>query len=497
MNSFCFSDNNLLGIRPADVHQYLTAEYLGHFLALFDNFHVHFPTIHLPTFRQAEAYEGLLLAMISIGAVYSDRLVASQVRELMDFSRGVIERKSRVLNVLLQHHNGGLPIDDLGSNPADFEEINAIFLMHVLSTWNGTPVQREKARRQFPLLVELVRKLGLTTPGTGASFSILHQPNLVAENVTLNNFNWESWVRQEQRSRLLYAIYLTDTAMVIYFNATPLFEFDEVRLPLPSDDAAFEARNAQECAEALGLHGQAVAQQRNPSGTRRLKQPEMHTALQALRHQSYNLRPASTNLYSKFILIHALQVQLALAQRQMSLDASHFNPQTLNFPPSGASTPSSQNDWLTRTTVDAAGNHIPSATTSGTATPVENAQHSSQVLKVILQAFEKWKQHWDEDMSVQQPSSPSSRLGFCRDAVHFYWLTKCLLKRPGFDLQLAPDQRFSYIMQLLQVVKQWVLTDSAQRGELLGSASEIDTNYGVTDLTLDMSQLFIPINQHR
>lgn len=493
ITTFCFSDSNhTIGSRTNEIRRLFFADFISHFLENFDNFQVHFPIIHFPTFRKADAYEGLLLAMICIGAVYSDRVSPAQVRELMEFAKEVIERKSRVLAIIHQQHSG-VESGTIGSSPIDLEEIKALFMMHILFTWNGTPVQREKARQQFPLIVELARKIGLTSPSTSTPFSVLHQPN--AENITLANFDWNSWVEQEKRSRVLYAIYLTDAAMVIYFNSVPLFDDLEIRLPLPADDAAFEARSAHDCAEALGLHGPAAALQRNPSGTRRAKQPEMHSAMRALRHQQYNLQPGSTNLYSKFVLVHALQVQLSTIQRQMSAENTQSNAQNLAFPTSGASTPTSQNDWIARATLDPSGNGTQSANTSGRATPVEQSSH---MLKATIQALEKWKQAWDEDMRLQYPpaSTLEPRLGFCRDAVHFYWLATFFLKSRGIDPQMAPDQRFSYVMQLLHGVKKWVAQDSAQRGELLGSASEIENSYGVSNLTLDMSQLFKPISQH-
>jgi hypothetical protein len=180
----------------------------------------------------------------------------------------------------------------------------------------------------------------------------------------------------------------------------------------------------------------------------------------------------------------------------MSVENGQILSHSLAFSASGASTPIAQHDWIGRATLDGTGSGTQSANTSGRATPVGE---SSQMLKATIQALEKWKQSWDEDMRIQYPpSAPQQpRLGFCRDAVHFYWLATFFLKGRGIDPQMAPDQRFSYVMQLLHGVKKWVAQDSAQRGELLGSASEIDTSYGVTNLTLDMSQLFKPINQHQ
>lgn len=351
-------------------------------------------------------------------------------------------------------------------------------------------MQREKARREFPLIADIARKAGLTKPMTTAPLSVLHQPNVTVENFNAASFDWNAWVEQEKRSRLMFTLYLVDASMVTYFNIAPRFDRDEIRLPLPADDAAWDARTAAECAEALGLHGPHIARSRNAEGSRRPKQPEMHSALNTLLQNNWDISPGMTNLYSKFILVHALHVQLWLVQKSMSQESGQ---QALNFPSSGTTTPVSQHDWVRG--IDPTGSGPHSANTSGRATPVEG---SGQALRAINNAFDKWKKSWDEDMAAQYPPSSSHyhRFGFCRDAVHFYWLAKYLMKqnRP-LEWQMAPDQRFSQVMNLLKSVRTWVVSDSAKRGEELGSVSDIDKDYGVTDLTLDMSQLFKAINK--
>lgn len=481
---FCFPGNQIIG-RGNEIRKYLSADNVQHFLEHFNSFQVHFPVIHFPTFRRSEAYDGLLLAMVCIGAVYSDRLAPSHVREMMEFAKSVIEQNSRVYGQ-----------QNIGSGKLDLEEIMAIFMMHVLFTWHGTPVQREKARQQFPMIVELAKRANLTKPSTTSPFSVLHQQNIQVENFNSASFAWTAWVEQEKRSRLLFAIFLLDAAMVVYFNSSPQFDTLEIQLPLPADDASWEARTASECADALGVHGPIAAQNCNPEGSRRMKQPEMHSALKALMHHVYDLQPGTTNLYSKFILVHALHIQLWSAQKQLSQEGQI--PQT--FPGSGASTPMSQYDWVIRGGgIDPTGSGHTSTNTSGRATPVEGIGQSAQLLKATNNAFDKWKKAWDEDIAVQYPpSSAPSRIGFCRDAVPFYWLAKYMMKNNrGVEWQAAPDQRFTQVMHLLKVVKSWVISDSAQRGEGLGSVSEIDKDYGVTDLTLDMAQLFKAIHKHR
>ncbi len=490
---FCFANNQIIG-RNNDIRKYLSANNIKHFIEQFTSFQGHFPIIHVPTFRIADAFEGLLLAIICIGAVYSDRMAPREVRDMMEFAKALIERNSPVFATMSRGPTGDSNFggETIGSSRSELEQITAIVIMQILFTWNGTPVQREKARREFPLIAEIARRAGLTKPTTIAPFSVLHQPNVTVENFNIASFDWNTWAEQERRSRLMFTIFLLDTAMVVYFNSVPRFDREEIRLPLPADDAAWDAANATECAEALGLHGSDIQRSRNIEGSRRIKQPEMHTALRALMNPNWDLQPGTTNLYSKFLLVHALHVHLWTAQRQLSLQESGSAP---TFPGSGTSTPLSQNDWIRG--VDP-GSATHSANTSGRATPVENGTQSSQLLKAINNAFDKWKKSWDEDMLIQYPPSSAryKRFGFCRDGVHFFWLAKYLMKngRP-LDWQTAPDQRFSQIMNLLKSVKTWVVSDSTQRGEGLGSVSDIDKDYGVTDLTLDMAQLFKPINK--
>jgi Fungal specific transcription factor domain len=495
---FCFPNDRTIG-RNNDIRSFLSAGNIKHFLEHFTSFQGHFPILHIPTFRITEAFDGLLLGMICIGAVYSDRMTTHKVREIMEQCKAAIERNSQIYTIVSreQTRDSGFGDETIGSSKSDLEQITAIFMMQVLFTWHGTPLQREKARREFPLVAEIARRAGLTKPMTTSPFSVLHQPNVTVENFNAASFDWNAWVEQEKRSRLMFTLFLIDAALSLYFNLPPQFEKDEIRLPLPADDAAWDAATSPECAEALGLHGPAVARSRNPDGSRRPKQPEMHSALNALMHNVWDLQPGTTNLYSKFILIHALHIQLWTALRQMSLQESgQLNSQNLSFPSSGTTTPINQHDWVQR--VDLTGSGLHSASTSGRATPVLEAVGQAALLKSINNAFDKWKKAWDEDMASQYPPSSTHyhRFGFCRDGVHFYWLAKYLMKNNrSMDWQIAPDQRFAQVINLLKSVRTWVVSDSAKRGEELGSVSDIGSDYGVTDLTLDMAQLFRPINK--
>jgi len=439
--------------------------------------------LHVPTFRAMEAYVGLVAAMCCVGACYSDRIPAANIREIMDLLKAALESSSRMFASLLQVDGSevGYEWSSFGSSKTDLEELQAIMLTQNLLTWHGTPAQRDKARKAFSLIASSARKAGLLRLTTDASlYSAVHQPDFSAQNFPISQFSWYSWVEQEKRIRTMYMIFVYDVALGLYFNTGPEFDPFELRLPLPADDAAWDANDINECAEALGLRGPEAAKIRNPDGTRKSSQPEFHQVLKALLDSNYRIQPGSTNLFGKFILIHAL---LSIMRRaQLEGGSAILNRST---------TPIPAHAWFVGTQGSPAN--------SGRATPVDLGANllDMQTVKALMTALDKFKSNWDHDMATQFPPSLAvnpRRYGFTKDGIHFYWLATYLLKSTRTtDLQMAPDQRFAYVIHLLKSVKQWVLTDGATRGEELGSVGDIDASYGVKDVTLDMTQLFRPL----
>ncbi|OCK76622.1 hypothetical protein K432DRAFT_396278 [Lepidopterella palustris CBS 459.81] len=490
--SYCFPEPSLVAPGSRDsqslenLKRILTVENLKHFLEEFKNFQSHWPMIHMPSFNPISANHGLLLTMICIGAVYSDRMGVPQVRWLMELVRASVHRSSHVYGLV----DGSAPevIDTSDQMTSDIEEIQALVLLQALFIWHGNHAQRHQAREEFWKLATIARRVGLLNPinTDHPGFSVLHQPTQY-ERRDLSAWRWEPWVEQEKRSRAMFLIFLLDAAMVIFFNCAPKFDIYEIRLPLPADDAAWDARTNEDCAKALGLRGEA-AQSNNTTGTKRPKQVGMREALKLLQ-QSGDFQPRSTNVYSKFILIHALHVQIFNIQRQLA--QSGFS----GFPSSGASTPLSHNDW-----VDGSNSTISNAN-SGRATPTEGVSgqfsQAHQVLKMTSSALEKWKTIWDMDMQVQYPPSQSNhrRVGFCRDGIHFYFLAKLLLAQTRqADWYAAPDARFHQIFGMLKQVRSYVGTEEENRGLDSGSVTSVDDSYGVGELTLDMKLLFTPIH---
>jgi len=494
--SFCFPEGYARS--EIDLHNesrlrsILTADNVKHFVECFWNWEAHWPTTHRSTFNPVHADHSLVLAMICVGAVYSDRMIVNDVRWLMELVKAAMYRSSHLLNLSNGQRYGS---DDYGLATKSVEEIQALLLLQALFTWHGNQAQRHQARGEFWRVAVAARHSGIFNSARQGDplFSILHQPGPVPDRQELQSWTWESWVEQEKRARVVFLIYLLDAALVMFFNCPPQLDAKEIGWTLPADDAAWEANNASECADALGING-GPAQVNNITGDRRLKQVDFRTALGALSNpsQAHAFQQGMTNIYSKFILIHALHVNIWIAQRQAPSAAGLNNYG--GFGSSGPSTPISQHEWIENNS-------------SGHATPTEGAQGQyahghHQMLRAINSALGRWKYVWDLDVSVQYPYSQiSKREGFCRDGIHFFHLAQQFIAstRPS-DWSLPSDARFTQVMALLKRIKTSVRQNQEVRGLATGSIGQLDDNYGdesygIKDLTLDMKLLFVPLSR--
>jgi hypothetical protein len=299
--NFCFPNASMLAPGSTEAYSFealkgiLTPENINHLLREYKHFHSHWPLLHTPTFDPLAANDGLLLAMCCTGAVYSDRIEPKSVRWLMDVVRTAVLKASQVYKLA---ENPDHVADLSRYSPSEVEEFQALCLLHGLFLWHGDQKQRQQARDEFWSLATVARRAGLLQPlpSTSATFSPLHQPGPITSD-EVNSWNWASWIECEKRVRVMAYVFLVDAATTIFSNTMPLFDVYELTALLPADDAAWEAKTGEECANALGLRGEA-AQAKNMTGTRRAKQLSLSEALQILNRGSHPER--ATNVFGKF-----------------------------------------------------------------------------------------------------------------------------------------------------------------------------------------------------
>jgi hypothetical protein len=359
------------------------------------------------------------------------------------------------------------------------EDMQALALLNSIFSWHGSQQQRQQGREEFWRLAESVHRTALMQPlpYEHPQFSALHQPGPVTGE-EVNTWSWSSWVENEKRVRLMAFILLYDASTTIFFNTPPQIDVYDVKIPLPADDAAWEADTAESCASALGLRGEG-AQFKNESGSRRAKQLGIAEAMQVLYGAGHGHFPQrATNVFGKFsksttrnclpevvlirlpVLIHAIHSQIYNIQRQL----------LRRVPKNGTSTP------------------------RGPATPPNGVNEQTQsLLRSTVNALELWKQCWDADLAIQF-TQHQRRHGFCRDGIHFYFLARLFLRSSRPQEWAAPaDLRCRQVFHLLKQIRAHVALDSAQKGIDLGSINTIADDYAIADLTLNMKRLFTPL----
>jgi len=498
--AYCFADglprtrSELLAMDQLKV--ILTATNIKRYLQFFrDNWNEHWPTVHMPTFSTLEANNGLLLAMMCVGAIYSNEMGLEMERWLMVLIRQAVERSFETIKLANGHSVGQSGFE---YSSTLIEEIEAVTLLQSMFIWHGTAEHRQQARDDFALLVSIIRKCRLTQPVPlgQKGYSMLHQSHQNQANIDLTKWDWSAWTQQEERSRVMLQIYLIDCAMAMFFNTPPQLSPNEIQIQLPADDAAFDATSAESCMNALGMNGDDAQNLCNVSGSKRLSQPEFHLCMQLLFSAQSEFAPRTTNIYSKFLLIHALHAQIwSLQNQSLTQGQGAFGIGSL------PSTPLSQHDW-----VSSAGSYTASNPSSGRATPTESFPNANpQQVNALRFALEKWKRAWETDIDIQYPptGSPSSvmgisprRIGFCRDAVHYYWLAKQFLSSPrtfNWQAYSQPDQRMGFVMGVLKQIRTYVAKEGFRLGKELGSVVDIKEDYAVDMSKLNMRDLFVTL----
>jgi hypothetical protein len=311
--NFCFPNAPLLSNQqPDEAYAYarniLTGDNVKEFLFEYRHYHSHWPLIHIATFDPFSAYPGLVLAMCCNGAVYSDKLGPAEVRWLMERVRESVLRSSQVYKLAQAHQMANLN----NRLAATTEEVQALVLLHSQFLWHGSQQLRQQVRDDVRALANVTRSASLfqPLPCDNPNASALHQPGPVTGE-EVNSWNWHAWIENEKRARLTAYIYLIDASSTIFFNTQPRYDVNNITVPLPADDAAWEARTSEDCASALGLRGPS-AQSGNESGSRRAKQLALSEALCVLNNACPGQFPErATNVFGKFSTSSHIHSELA------------------------------------------------------------------------------------------------------------------------------------------------------------------------------------------
>ncbi|KAH7083673.1 fungal-specific transcription factor domain-containing protein [Paraphoma chrysanthemicola] len=176
----------------------------------FDLFHHHLPFLHPATFNPAEVSAPLLLAVLSIGALY----IFDQDQAYM------LHIGSKVLvNQFLQNK------ENFSSRKCPLWTMQSTLLNMIFSSWSGDPKGLEWACSIKSLLANMV---------AGNRYEL----KIRTEAREGEQPSHEEWVVDEQCRRTYYAVYIFFGLLTLTYNHTPAMSFNEFdTLELPSSES--------------------------------------------------------------------------------------------------------------------------------------------------------------------------------------------------------------------------------------------------------------------
>ncbi|KAJ5616873.1 Zinc finger C2H2 [Penicillium hordei] len=199
-----------LGALP-DTFQLPSTIALNRYLSTYFNlYHPHLPFLHQESFKPSQVPAPLLLAVLSIGALYT-------------FEREhafMLHVGSKVLvNQFLQHK------DNFDSRKCPLSLMQATLLNMVFESWSGDPKGLEWTCSIKSLLANMVA-------GNRYQLKLRTQAR---QNIQPSR---EEWIEDESCRRTYFAVYIFFGMLTLTFNHTPAMSFDEFDdLELPSSES--------------------------------------------------------------------------------------------------------------------------------------------------------------------------------------------------------------------------------------------------------------------
>lgn len=225
-------------------------------LAFWSIFYPNWPVFHRPTFSAAKKPATLLAAMALIGATMtSEKNDRDQAMRWADAVHCFVFSDPQLSDEPIAAH--GSDIDHL-EPLARLDAIRAAFAMLLWMTWEGSPAQQKKARRQdFYQVVAAARSLqhhGAVHDNLGTYCAAARQDDA-----------WKAFILREELLRTLAYVFLLDCAFVIFNNCTPRMLVSELQIDLACPEVCFQAADAGTWSQHMIIWAQSTIGQTRPS----------------------------------------------------------------------------------------------------------------------------------------------------------------------------------------------------------------------------------------
>lgn len=239
-----------------DMETLFTVDNLLEFTRLyFDNWHCNCPIIHQPSFNLEIISLPLLLAVFLIGATYSfPRDTASMARECLDLAENFAFEHRDFKDIFLFEK-----VPHLAAK-SSIEALQATFLVAVLQNWqNGSLSRRRMRTKRYSEIVSAARLLGLTSATNNLPLiSDAHSESFnwnecfeAEANVRFASHSTRKYLATDECFRLMYYIFLVDCQYTIFYRYPPRLMVSEMTGGQPFCEEAFAAPDAATCQRHL------------------------------------------------------------------------------------------------------------------------------------------------------------------------------------------------------------------------------------------------------
>ncbi|GAO16581.1 hypothetical protein UVI_02019810 [Ustilaginoidea virens] len=406
--NFLYPPNEAIDPTLTGMNPYFSPDNTKDFIDQYPHFHKHVPLVHPSTLQILEAHPGLTACMCCIGACYSKRVVLSDVRDMMEALWTAMERDYHILSEESLQDGHVAQVCE-----SSVEELQAVLLTSILHLGNGTWQQKQRALHKWPMVAAQARRLGLLVLSGDASAYSVTRPRRWkpgSRETMPTEFDWVAWIGQEKRVRLMHALLAYDAISESVFGCPAQFDPSEAYIPLPCDDAAWNARSRDECRRALGLIQERSSTAPLFSGAmHRVAGPEFQAARHVLFDRGVELKPGSINVLGKIVLGITLIATIQQA----------FKTGNVNLTLSGGELMSL--DWVVPMQGD-------NPWTCPPMPPQARLNLDSETASLLLSAVDKLQRSWHQDMAAGIPYDGKSdavvRNGLTLPAMAHYLLSR-------------------------------------------------------------------------
>lgn len=191
----------------------------------FQHFHPQNPILHLPTFDPRTTETVLLLAIITAGGFFAPH------KDVQKFAYGLAEILRRYMGYHFEADN---------SRARQLQSMQAHHICLLLGCWSGN--------RRAMELTEAIRCTIIAMFRRGGLFSKSGYKNLPIARIEENEQEWQEWVKEEGKKRLVYFHLFMECQMGVFYDVSSCFSYAELSAPLLFSEELWKCNSARQWA---------------------------------------------------------------------------------------------------------------------------------------------------------------------------------------------------------------------------------------------------------